>query len=272
MISTTLEHVNWFVNTEDHITISNNKKIEVLKFKHENDEAILSSWAKHFREHYCLDEDIDFFRSGYGYTKSEFLNKIKFPNSSPPGPSVRAGDFSEILVADYLEFVLNYWIPRTRYGSKTISNESTKGSDILAFKIINDEEDSLEDTLAIIEAKAQFTGRKANPILQKAVEDSVKDMARKAESLNAIKQQLFYKNKLREANSIDRFQNPIDRPYNEVSGAVALYSSSLYDPVVVSNTIIDNHPNKDNMKLIVFHGEDMMDLVHELYRRAADEA
>ncbi|GAB3051715.1 hypothetical protein GCM10027286_13660 [Virgibacillus ainsalahensis] len=272
MISTMQEHVRWFVNTGTFISTSESKKIEVLEFKHENDEETLSSWAKHFRQHYCLDEEIDFFRNGYGYTKAEYLNKIKFPDSSPPGPSIRSGDFSEILVADYLEFVLNYWIPRTRYGSKTVSNESTKGSDILAFKIIKDGEDTPEDTLAIIEAKAQFSGKKAKPTLQKAVDDSVKDLTRKAESLNAIKQQLFYKNKLREANSIDRFQNPIDRPYNEISGAAALFSSTLYDPAVISNTFTNNHPNKDNLKLIVIHGEDMMNLVHELYRRAADEA
>ncbi|MFF3024464.1 Hachiman antiphage defense system protein HamA [Gottfriedia sp. NPDC057948] len=273
MISTIPEHIRWFANTGKNITTSTGESIEVFEFKHESDEEVLSIWAKHFRQHYCLDEEIDFYRQGYGYSKTEFLNKIKFPDPNrAPGPSTRAGDFSEILVADYLEFILNFWVPRTRYGSKTVSNESTKGCDTLAFKIIKDGEDTPEDTLAIFEAKAQFSGKTAKTRLQDAVIDSAKDQTRKAESLNAIKQQLFYKNKLQEAIKIDRFQNPIDRPYNEVSGAVALFSSNLFEPLKISNTSTNNHPNQNNLKLLVIHGKDMMDLVHELYRRAADEA
>ena len=30
------------------------------EFHHEKDEAVLSGWAKHFRNHYCLDTEIDF--------------------------------------------------------------------------------------------------------------------------------------------------------------------------------------------------------------------
>lgn len=272
MIPTIPEHIRWFVNTGKNITSPDGENIEVLEFKHEKDETVLSLWAKHFRQHYCLDEEIDFFRQGFGYSKTEYLNIIKFPDSSPPGPSIRSGDFSEILVADYLEFVLNYWVPRTRYGSKTVSNESTKGCDILAFKFISDGEVSPEDTLAIFEAKAQFSGRNPTSRLQDAVNDSVKDQARKGESLNAIKQQLFHKNKLQEAIKIDRFQNPIDNPYIENSGAVALFSSNLFEPTIISNTLTKHHPNKSNLNLLVIHGEDMMSLVHELYRRAADEA
>jgi hypothetical protein len=32
------------------------------------------------------------------------------------------------------------------------------------------------------------------------------------------------------------------------------------------------HPNIDNLVLLIIKGPGMMDLVHELYRRAADEA
>ncbi|MBY0148722.1 Hachiman antiphage defense system protein HamA [Neobacillus niacini] len=273
MITTIPEHIRWFKNTGHTITNSNGDNIEILEFNHEFDESVLSMWAKHFREHYCFDDEIDFFREGYNYTRAEYLNKIKFPDSSKaPGPSTRAGDFGEILVADYLEFILEYWVPRTRYGNKTVRNESTKGSDTLAFKIIRNGQDSPKDTLAIFESKAQFSGKNANPRLQDAVNDSIKDETRKAESLNAIKQILFNRNKLQEAKSINRFQNPIDRPYKEVSGAVALFSTNLYDPGLITDTMTDTHPNKKNLKLLVIHGTDMMTLVHDLYRRAADEA
>jgi hypothetical protein len=273
MTSNIPEHIRWFADTGKSITTSIGENIKILEYKHEDDAAVLSLWAKHFRQQYCLDDEIDFFRNGYKYTKAEYLNKIKFPDPTrAPGPSTRAGDFSEILVADYLEYILNYWVPRTRYGSKTVKNESTKGCDTIAFKIVKEGKDTLEDTLAIFEAKAQFSGKKAKTRLQDAVNDSVKDQTRKAESLNAIKQHLFYMNKRSEAEKIDRFQNPIDRPYKEISGAIALFSSHIFEPKLISKTLTNTHPNQKNLMLAVIHGTDMMSLVHELYRRAADEA
>jgi hypothetical protein len=119
------------------------------------------------------------------------LNKIKFPDpQEPPGPSIRSGDFGEILIADFLEYILGFWVPRTRYSDKDIRNESSKGSDVIGFKFLVDGSESPEDILFIFEAKAQFSGNSPNPRLQEAIDDSRKDQRRKAESLNAIKQRL----------------------------------------------------------------------------------
>jgi len=268
-----LEHTSWFVNTGKVLTSSDGAKIELWEFVHEKDEVILSQWAKHFRNHYCLDDEIDYFRKGYGYSRAEYLNKIKFPDKSKtPGPSIRAGDFGEILIADFLEYVLEHWVPRTRYGDKTIRNESTKGSDIIGFKILDDKSDSPDDTLSIFEAKTQFSGKNPKPRLQDAIDDSLKDYLRKAESLNAIKHRLYYKNMFQEAERIERFQNLEDRPYKEVNGAVAIFNTDLLDEILISESKTVHHPNHKNLILIVMHGNDLMSLVHELYRRAADEA
>ena len=94
------------------------------------------------------------------------INTIKFPDPKAAlGPSIRAGDFGEVLVADFLEYLFGYWVPRTRYSDKTIRNESTKGSHI-GFHIVKDGKDSSKDRLEIFEAKAQFSGKKAKAILQ----------------------------------------------------------------------------------------------------------
>lgn len=268
----TSEHIQWLIDTGERLTTADGKTAEVWEFCHKEDDEVLSAWAKHFRNHYCLDTEIDFYRRGYNQSRSEYLNNIKFPDSSvAPGPSIRAGDFGEILVSDYLQYVLGYWVPRTRYGDKTIRNESTKGCDIIGFKII-DEDESPDDILAIFEAKTQFSGRKIKPRLQDAVNDSDKDQIRKAESLNAVKQRLFDKGFHKEADNIDRFQNPNDKPYKEISGAAALFDTSVFDGNQISQTITDAHPNSDNLVLLVIHGNELMALVHELYRRAADEA
>lgn len=267
------DHTKWLVDTGERPKTTDGKEVEVWEFQHQKDEKVLSAWAKHFRNHYCFDSEIDYWRKGYRCSRAEYLNNIKFPDpKAAPGPSIRAGDFGEVLVADFLEYLLGYWVPRTRYGDKTIRNESTKGSDILGFHIVEDDKYSSKDILAIFETKAQFTGKKANARLQDAVDDSAKDATRKAESLNAVKQRLHDRSELDDAQKIERFQNEVDHPYKEIYGAVALLENTLYDRGLTSSTVSSIHPHADDLTLIVIKGDQMMPLVHELYRRAADEA
>jgi len=272
-MSWTSIHLKWLEDTKERLITVDGRTVEVWEFRPENDEEILSEWAKHFRNHYCLDCEIDGLRSGTGYSRTEYLDNLKFPDAkAKPGPSIRAGDFGEVLVADYLQYILKYWVPRTRYCDKAVRNESTKGCDIIGIKLLNDCEVSPEDILAIFESKTQFSGRKARPRLQDAVIGSTKDQVRKAESLNAAKQVLLSRGKIEEVNKLERFQNPEDNPYREISGAAVLYSTYLYDPEVIAETTTRDHPNKDNLLLVVIRGDMTMKLIDDLYRRAADEA
>ena len=265
--------MDWLVDTGIRLSAAAGNEVAVWEFRYEEDEEILSSWAKHFRNHYCLDTEIDYFRKGYGYSRAEYLNNIKFPDrKSAPGPSIRAGDFGEILVADYLEYVLHYWVPRWRYNEKTVRNESTKGTDILGFKFFKNGRSSPKDALVIFEAKTQFSGKKPRPRLQDAVNSSAKDYARKGESLNAIKQRLYSQKNLKDADRIERFQDEVDRPYKEAYGAAALFEGKLLSKNLVASTDTTDHINADNLFLLVVKGSEMMSLVHDLYRRAADEA
>ena len=267
------KHIDWFQDTGKRLTTSDGKTIEIWEFQQKNDPTILSAWAKHFRNHYCLDSEIDDLRSGTGYTRAEYLCELKFPDERvKPGPSIRSGDFGEILVADYLEYLLEYWVPRLRYGDKAIRNESTKGCDIIGIKEVSIGKESKDDTLAIFEVKAQLAGRKATPRLQDAVDGSTNDKTRRGESLNAIKQRLYEKNERKHARRIERFQNPADKPYKELYGAAAIFSEQVYDENVIASTKTANHSNPRALRLIVIYGKDLMQLVHDLYRRAADES
>ncbi len=266
-------HLRWFTNTGKTVLTACGSKVAVWELSHVSDNPVLSEWARHFRKHYCADDEIDLLRRGTPHSRSEYLRFLKFPDAAKaPGPSIRSGDFAEILVADYLEFLLNHWVPRTRYSDKSIRNESTKGCDVIGFRIVELGKDSKLDLLTILETKAQLTGQKAENRLQDAVEDSIKDATRKADSLNAIKQRLILRRELGDAAKVERFQDPVDRPYSEQLGAVAVVSTSVFDPQVLSKTDTSKHPNHKQMMLIVFHGTDLMTLANELYTRAADEA
>ena len=51
----TSDHTKWLVDTGERLKTADGKEVEVWEFRHENGEAVLSSWAKHFQNHYCLD-------------------------------------------------------------------------------------------------------------------------------------------------------------------------------------------------------------------------
>jgi hypothetical protein len=54
-------------------------------------------------------QNLDRLRQGTGLSRGEYLDQNKFPDAQgAPGPSIRSGDFAEILIADYIEFTLAY--------------------------------------------------------------------------------------------------------------------------------------------------------------------
>ena len=274
-------HLKWLVDSGDRLKTADGKIIEVWELRHGKEETILSAWAKHFRAHYCSEASIDFLRGQS--SRKTYLEDIKFPSrTSKLGPSVRAGDFGEILVADFLQWVLGYSVPRVRWNSKIVRDESPKGSDVIGFYFEDEKKTSPKDAMAVFESKASFSGSSTTNRMQDAINDSAKDRLRIDESLNYIKQRLFESGDKKMAQKIERFQNPVDLPYREVHGATALYSSENLDTALVCTAdtqktpakggAFQPHPNSENLRLVVIKGTDMMTLVHDLYRRAADEA
>lgn len=259
-------HTEWFKKTTQCITTSNGKSVDIVELNHELDEEILNEWALHLRNHYCNDNEIDEECAATGLSKSEFLSTIKLPNE----PMIISGDFSEILVADYIQFLLNYDVPRTRYENKINRNTSPNGIDVLGFKIISEERISKNDILLTCEVKGALQNPKKDT-LQRALKDSKKDYKlRKAESLNAMKRRLKNKEMFREAKIVERFQNITDRPYKEVSGMAAVHSNHTWHNEVITSISSEDHPNSEIL-FITIKGEKLMELARELYRRACDE-
>jgi len=279
----TSDHIKWLVDSGERLKTADGKEVEVWEFRHKKDEAVLSAWAKHFRNHYCLDTEIDFLRGKR--TRSDYLTNIKFPSRTTKlGPGIRAGDFGEILVADYLQWLLGCWVPRVRWSSKVVRDESPKGSDVIGIQFhMKDGQASDKDVLFVFESKTKFSASGINR-LQDAINDSAKDHIRIDESLNFIKQKLFEKRDIEQAQWIERFQSPVDMPYKETYGAAAIISDECFDadelasadcnkiPKALKSKKFFPHPNGDSLILVVIKGPDIMNLVHELYRRAADEA
>jgi len=275
----TNQHIPWLVKINLSMTTVDGRQVEVWELRHQDDDEVLSAWARHFRNHYCLDTEIDVLR--HKKSRRDYLNTVKFPSkTSNLGPAIRAADFGEILVADYLEWVLSYWVPRVRWDSKSVRDESSKGSDVIGFRFHDATGTSVRDTMAVCECKTRLSRSSKNG-LQEAINGSAKDHLRIDESLNYIKQRLLEKSRADEAKKVERFQDPVDSPYDELYGAVLVAEEQHLDEAATSADTAhvstpgqpdQPHPKRDKLLLVVIKGSNLMALVHELYRRAADEA
>jgi len=268
-------HLAALSNTGIKLSTADGLEIEIWEFSVPANAPYLSEWARRYRQTYCRDDEIDALVAGTPYSKAQYFNAIIFPDATQaPGPSVRAGDFAELLVADYLEFVLGYWVPRDKYSEKAVRDESVKGIDILGFQTSSGRP-SPTDQLISFEVKAQLTGQHCTKRLQIAIDDSAKEYAdelRRATTLNAIKRRLLRSDNSSDALRVQRFQNPVDHPYMSRSGAAAVLSKSVYDPNTLQQCGCQEHKNNEKLHLLVIRGPDLMALVHNLYERAANEA
>ena len=258
---------------DESLTLSGGGTCEVWELAVPNDAACLSEWANRFRQTYCPDSDIDILREGTGKSRSEYLLELVFPDkTAAPGPAIRAGDFAELLVSDYVEFVLGYWVPRGKYAEKGSRDESVKGVDIVGFQCPDPRQPKPTDEMLAFEAKAQLGGGKYKDRLQVAVNDSGKDYLRAGETLAAMKRRMHIAGDHPSMLVVQRFQNAVDRPYRLLSGAAAILSDTAFDTDGIKGSTIAAHNNAGNLKLIAIKGKDLMTLAHALYQRAADEA
>ena len=73
-----------------------------------------------------------------------------------------------------------------------------------------------------------------------------------------------------EVEKIKRFQRFVDNPFKKIHSASAIFTDSNFSKDIIENT--DGSCDKLNLKLLVFHGNDLMTLCQDLYERAINEA
>ena len=258
-------HCSWFQDTGTTLSTVDGKEVRIIDFNHQQNDEILREWATHLRRHYSSDEDLERFSTSMGMSRSDYLRDIKLPNNTNLGPSIRSGDFSEILVADYIQFLMNYDVPRTRYDRKAIPNSSTQGTDILGFKF-SENGTSSNDELITCEVKGSL--RTASNTLQKAIEDSKKDFeTRLPIALNATLQRLKDRGETESIRTVERFMNKTSIPYKQITGAFLVCSNSCWADDMVTQSDSSDHPNPHTI-FLAFRGVDLMDLTNRLYETA----
>lgn len=266
-------HMDWLRDTGERVVVASGHEVEVWSLEPDGDPAILSAWASHFRQQYIDDAVLPIMVQGTGKTNPAYVRETIFPDGkTPPGPSTRSGDFAEIIVADFLEFERGYWCPRDRYKGRFNRNDSTKGADIIGFKLVTDGAADPNDELFVVEAKAGLTTGGVANRLQDAVTDSIKDAMRESMTLNALKQRMVDRDDMDAALRVQRFQNESDLPFVRLNGAAAVLDNDVFDATDLPAVDGSAHGNVAGLRLVVIRGAAMMKLVHALYEQAADEA
>jgi hypothetical protein len=258
-------HCSWFEDTNRTLLTSDGKEVRVISFNHQQDDGVMKEWALHLRRHYSSDTDLESSSTAMGVSKSDYLRDVKFPNDIAPGPSIRSGDFSEILVADYIQFLMNYDVPRTRYDRKATPNSSTQGTDILGFKFSENNTPN-DDELITCEVKGSL--RTASNSLQNAIDDSKKDFeTRLPLALNATLQRLKDRGETESIRTVERFMNKTSNPYKQITGAFIVCSNNCWTDQMVTSSDSSTHPSPDTF-FLAFTGIDLMDLANSLYQTA----
>lgn len=238
------------------------------------DEDSLNKWALGLRNNYVEENLLESLVQGTGLTTKEFLEKNVIPNYNRAlGPTTMSGEFGEILVYDYINFVQKYYVTRTRYLDKVNPNTAISGSDVIGYKVENVNMPSESDQLFVGEVKTRSSksgnrDKLCKKTVSDAINDSNKDRVRIGESLNAEKRRLIYRSRRDEVKIVERFQNNTDHPYITDFYAIAVLDSALYSDQAVVDVVNGMHKEIGSTKILIIHSNELMLFLKDLYRRA----
>jgi hypothetical protein len=257
------------------IPISSGEEIQIYKLNSELlDDNSLNNWALGLRDNYVEEILLESLVQGTGLTQKEFLEKNIFPNhQNNLGASTMSGEFGEILVYDYINFVLKHYITRTRYLEKVNPDMPVSGSDVIGYKVKSINKPSKSDHLIVAEVKTRSSkvgnkNRSCEKTVKDAIEHSIKDRVRIGESLNAEKRRLLNRSRNDEAKIVERFQNKTDNPFTLDFFAVAVLDNELYSDQVVLDVVNSQHENIKSTNILIIHSKELKLFLRDLYRRA----
>lgn len=267
---TTMHNYMDYLKAEEGILTEEGKQIEIFHLDIQDNPEIFEGWAKQFRRNYCSDDELEEMTTEMKISSSDYLKNYKFPADTGIGLSTMSGDFGEILVSDYLQFIEKYTVPRTRYNSKVNKDTSTQGSDVLAYK--KDSLDTANDKVVVIEVKSSSSNSRSSEAknkLQEAINHSDKDFERFSTSIVASYLKLKSSN-IEQANVVKRFLNITDNPFNVIYGAVAVHSNQSFDINMLKKVISKNHRDYEKLRLLVVHSDELMSFIKSLYTKASE--
>ena len=269
------DYIHWLIK-EDGKILNYKGEFKCFKIDYNNDDDVLDEWAKHIRNHYISDDELENTISLFGISKEQYLKDNILPQKSDPfGPTARVNAITEILISDLLEFIFGYEVPRVRFENMSGKTVSEHGTDVIGFKYDNmDLSPSNKDILLACEVKGVLAETDTS-VITNAVEHSKKDIQRLASSLDYTRRKLENLNRFEESKKVSRFQYKPINDYIIKYSAAGITSLKDLDKTEDNGQIINVVPDVDgssfaitNNNCIYFvHGEKLMELAHDIFER-----
>ncbi len=260
-------YIDWIIE-ETGITIEERIPIKCFNVDYKEDEVVFENWALHIRRNYIDDEDLLLDAEINEMSVEQYLHDYVIPQKDETfGPTVRAGDITEILVCDLLEFVFNYSVPRYKQKNRSGKNNSEHGTDVIAYKFFDEsKKPSEKDELIATEVKAVLTGKDYAP-LKNAIVESKKDEQRLARTINHCRKRLKELGHKEESAEISRFLLKPDNNYKLIYGAAGISSRETVDEEIKLSASGDELQIRKGQEIFFIHGKKLMDLTHKIYER-----
>lgn len=261
-------HIDWFIKENDTY-IKDNIPITTFRLDYKINDEILNEFAKYIRRHYESDEQLANSVAELNTSVEEYLKKLIIPQRSEPfGPTARSNDFTEILIADLFEYVMDFNVPRCKQNNRSGKNSSEHGTDIIAYKFhINSTVPSELDNLLAIEVKAGLTSDDFTPVLNSISDSNKFDSLRHSHTLNYYRKKLESMGCNIQAFEVSRFQKKSEKDYKIEYVAASVISKDYIPEGFILELNGNDIEIKDDNRIFLIHGSRLMDLVHDIYDR-----
>ncbi len=260
-------YLSWIVEDEG-ITLNKKTPLNCYKLNYQLNEDVLDDWALHIRRHYESDDDILSDTSLNNMSVEEYLHEYIIPQKEDVlGSTARSSDITEILIADLLEFVFNYSVPRCKQRNRSGKCNSEHGTDVIAYRFSRkDKVPSVKDELIAAEVKAELTSKNYN-VISKAVNDSHKDDFRLARTIDYYRKKLIMIGNLSASEEVARFLIKPENEYKTIFVAAGISSVENVERNIEIDVQGDKLIINSNQKVFYIHGKDLMTLTHQIYER-----
>ena len=260
-------YIDWLVEETGKV-IKNSIPLTCYKLNYSMDETVLDDWALHIRKNYIDDDQLIDDASENGMPVEQYLKEYVIPQKEDElGPTARSGDITEIIVADLLEFIFDYSVPRYKMKNRSGKTTSQQGTDVIAYKFYNsDKSPNEKDELIATEVKGVLSSNTYVPI-KSAIVDSQKDDHRLASSIDYCRKRLRELGATEESNEVKRFLLKPDNNYKLSFAAAAVSSRETADDIIVLDVLGEDLEIRSGQKIFYIHGKKLMELAHNIYER-----
>lgn len=230
-------------------------------------DAIMADWALHVRRHYIFDEKLRSVVRRRSVAVEEYLRASVIPDKR----ETMSGDFGEMLIADLLECIENYSVPRYKHCDRLDKNQSEHGTDVIGYRVSDPRSNDPKDELIVVEVKALTSSGYIKGVVNKAKKDSKKDRvdlsmmekSRLGMTLDYLEWRSYDYGDSATAVIMQRFLKAAEFPCVIRYGIGAIAATDNSSALIEKNHQYDEFDTLD--KVLVLGGSELADLLTRIY-------